>query len=148
MAASGSGALTVARVPDAEVAHSPPEGDSRDDSRLRMIPATGAGLLVFLALAGQLLTDRPPAGELFVGTLGLSVLLVFRLVLTFGENGWLLRRLETSGHAEERLRDLGLALNLQASLEMERVLELVCQAGARGPARRQRGDVAGGRRGR
>ena len=129
LAGIGLGALTVARVPDAEVAHSPPEGDSRDDSRLRMIPATGAGLLVFLALAGQLLTDRPPAGELFVGTLTLSVLLVVRLVLTFGENGWLLRRLETSGHAEERLRDLGLALNLQASLEMERVLELVCRQG-------------------
>jgi signal transduction histidine kinase len=129
MAGIGLGALTVARVPGAEVAHSPPEGDSRDDSRLRMIPATGAGLLVFLALAGQLFADRPPAGELFVGTLGLSVLLVFRLVLTFGENGWLWRRLETSGHAEERLRDLGLALNLQASLEMERVLELCCRQG-------------------
>ena len=123
------GALTVARVPDAEFAHSPPEGDSRDDSRLRMIPATGAGMLVFLALVGQLLTDRAPAGELFVGTLGLSVLLVIRLMFTLGENGWLLRRLETSGHAEERLRDLGLALNLQASLEMERVRELVCRQG-------------------
>lgn len=123
------GALTVARVPDAEVAHSPPEGDSRDDSRLRLIPAIAAGTLVFLALAGQLLSDRAPSGELFIGTLGLSVLLVVRLLLTFGENGWLLRRLETSGHAEERLRDLGLALNLQASLEMERVLELVCRQG-------------------
>lgn len=123
------GALTVARVPDAEVAHSPPEGDSRDDSRLRMIPAACAGTLVFLALAGQLFTDRPPQAELFIGTLGLSVLLVVRLMLTLGENGWLLRRLETSGHAEERLRDLGLALNLQASLEMERVLELVCRQG-------------------
>jgi signal transduction histidine kinase len=129
LAGIGLAALTVARVPDAEVAHSPPEGDSRDDSRLRMIPATGAGLLVFLALAGQLLSERPPAPELFVGTLGLSVLLVVRLVLTFGENGWLWRRLETSGHAEERLRDLGLALNLQASLETERVLELVCRQG-------------------
>jgi GAF domain-containing protein len=129
LAGIGLGALTVARVPDAEVAHSPPEGDSRDDSRLRLIPATGAGLLVFLAMAGQLFTERPPAGELFIGTLGLSVLLVVRLVLTFGENGWLLRRLETSGHAEERLRDLGLALNLQASLEMERVLELCCRQG-------------------
>jgi signal transduction histidine kinase len=123
------GALTVARVPDAELAHSPPEGDARDDSRLRLIPATGAGMLVFLALIGQVLTDHPPGGELFVGTLSLSVLLVGRLVLTLGENGWLLRRLETSGHAEERLRDLGLALNLQASLEMERVLELVCRQG-------------------
>jgi len=123
------GALTVARVPDAEVAHSPPEGDSRDDSRLRMIPATVAGTLVFLALTGQALTERPPQTELFVGTLGLSVLLVVRLMLTLAENGWLLRRLETSGHAEERLRDLGLALNLQASLEMERVLELVCRQG-------------------
>ncbi|MGE3269520.1 MAG: GAF domain-containing protein, partial [Chloroflexota bacterium] len=123
------GALTVARVPDAEVAHSPPEGDSRDDSRLRMIPATGAGMLVFLALTGHMLSDRPPSGELFVCTLGLSVLLVVRLMLTLGENGWLLRRLETSGHAEERLRDLGLALNLQASLDMERVLELVCRQG-------------------
>ncbi|MFN8634691.1 MAG: ATP-binding protein [Chloroflexota bacterium] len=122
-------ALTVARVPDAEVAHSPPEGDSRDDSRLRLIPATAAGALVFLALAGQVFTDRPPPSELFLGTLGLSVLLVVRLMLTLGENGWLLRRLETSGHAEERLRDLGLALNLQASLEMERVLELVCRQG-------------------
>ena len=129
LAGIGLGALTVARVPEAEVAHSPPEGDSRDDSRLRMIPASGAGLLVFLALAGQLLSERPPAAELFVGTLALSVLLVVRLVLTFGENGWLLRRLETSGHAEERLRDLGLALNLQASLEMERVLELCCRQG-------------------
>ena len=123
------GALTVARIPDAEVAHSPPEGDSRDDSRLRLVPATAAGALVFLALAGQLLTDRTPSSELFIGTLGLSVLLVIRLLITFGENGWLLRRLETSGHAEERLRDLGLALNLQASLEMERVLELVCRQG-------------------
>jgi signal transduction histidine kinase len=123
------GALTVARIPDAEVAHSPPEGDSRDDSRLRLIPATAAGALVFLALIGQLLTDRAPSAELFIGTLGLSVLLVIRLLITFGENGWLLRRLETSGHAEERLRDLGLALNLQASLEMERVLELVCRQG-------------------
>jgi len=123
------GALTVARIPDAEVAHSPPEGDSRDDSRLRLVPATGAGLLVFLALAGQVLSERMPSSELFVGTLMLSVLLVIRLLLTFGENGWLLRRLETSGHAEERLRDLGLALNLQASLEMERVLELVCRQG-------------------
>jgi signal transduction histidine kinase len=123
------GALTVARIPDAEVAHSPPEGDSRDDSRLRLIPATAAGALVFLALIGQLLTDRLPSPELFIGTLGLSVLLVIRLLITFGENGWLLRRLETSGHAEERLRDLGLALNLQASLEMERVLELVCRQG-------------------
>jgi signal transduction histidine kinase len=122
-------ALTVARVPDAEVAHSPPEGDSRDDSRLRLIPVSVAGLLVFLALAGQLLTDRPPPSELFMGTLGLSVLLVARLLLTLGENGWLLHRLETSGHAEERLRDLGLALNLQASLDMERVLELVCRQG-------------------
>ena len=129
LAGIGLAALTVARVPDAEVAHSPPEGDSRDDSRLRLIPATGAGVLVFLALAGQVFSDRPPAAELFVGTLGLSVLLVVRLVLTFGENGWLLRRLETSGHAEERLRDLGLALNLQASLEMERVLELCCRQG-------------------
>ncbi|MCC6179330.1 MAG: GAF domain-containing protein [Chloroflexi bacterium] len=123
------GALTVARVPDAEVAHSPPEGDTRDDSRLRMIPALSAGTLVFLALAGQVLTNLPPKGELFLGSLGLSVLLTFRLVLTLAENGWLLRRLETSGHAEERLRDLGLALNLQASLEMERVLELVCRQG-------------------
>jgi signal transduction histidine kinase len=123
------GALTVARVPDAEVAHSPPEGDSRDDSRLRMVPAAFAGALVFLALAGQLFTDRAPRAELFVGTLGLSVLLVLRLMLTLAENGWLLRRLETSGHAEDRLRDLGLALNLQASLEMERVLELVCRQG-------------------
>src|SRR4030095_14767918 len=104
-------------------------GDSRDDSRLRMIPATAAGLLVFLALAGQFLTDRPPSAELFMGTLGLSVLLVIRLLLTFGENGWLLRRLETSGHAEERLRDLGLALHLQASLDMERGLEVVCRQG-------------------
>jgi signal transduction histidine kinase len=123
------GALTVARVPDAEFAHSPPEGDARDDSRLRMIPATGAGMLVFLAMAGQLFTDRAPVGELFVSTLGLSVLLVIRLVFTLGENGWLLRRLETSGHAEERLRDLGLALNLQASLDVERVRELVCRQG-------------------
>jgi len=123
------GALTVARVPDAEVAHSPPEGDARDDSRLRMIPATVAGILVVFALAGQLFTDRSPVAELFIGTLGLSVMLVVRLMLTFGENGWLLRRLETSGHAEERLRDLGLALNLQASLDMERVLELVCRQG-------------------
>jgi signal transduction histidine kinase len=123
------GALTVARVPDAEVAHSPPEGDSRDDSRLRMIPATFAGTLVFLALAGQMLTERAPQAELFIATLGLSVMLVMRLMLTLAENGWLLRRLETSGHAEERLRDLGLALNLQASLEMERVLELVCRQG-------------------
>jgi signal transduction histidine kinase len=123
------GALTVARVPDAEVAHSPPEGDSRDDSRLRMIPATFAGTLVFLALFGQLFTERAPQIELFIGTLGLSVLLVVRLMLTLAENGWLLRRLETSGHAEERLRDLGLALNLQASLDMERVLELVCRQG-------------------
>src|SRR5690606_30555370 len=96
LAGIGVGALTVARIPDAEVAHSPPGGDSRDDSRLRMIPATGAGLLVFLALGGQMFTNRRPPAELFVGTLGLSVLLVVRLVLTFAENGWLLRRLETS----------------------------------------------------
>jgi signal transduction histidine kinase len=123
------GALTVARVPDAEFAHSPPEGDSRDDSRLRMVPALGAGLLVILALVGHSISDRPPSGELFVSTLGLCVLVVFRLVFTLGENGWLVRRLETSGHAEERLRDLGLALNLQASLDPERVRELVCRQG-------------------
>ena len=117
-------------MPDAEVAHSPPEGDSRDDSRLRLIPAAAAGTLVFLALAGQV-ADRP-------GAVGRAVHRDARAVGaagdpaaadTFGENGWLLRRLETSGHAEERLRDLGLALNLQASLEMERVLELVCRQG-------------------
>src|SRR5205085_124267 len=93
-------------------------------------------------LTGQLLTDRAPSAELFIGTLGLSVLLVIRLLITFGENGWLLRRLETSGHAEERLRDLGLALNLQASREMERVLELVCREG-RAALLRSQGVLAG-----
>jgi signal transduction histidine kinase len=123
------GALAVARTPDAELAYTPPEGDARDDSRLRLIPALGAGTLVSLALVGELAAARPPDGGLFVGTLALSLLLVVRLVLTLGENGWLLRRLETAGHAEERLRDLGLALNVQVSLETERVLELVCRQG-------------------
>jgi signal transduction histidine kinase len=123
------GALAVARTPDAELAYTPPEGDARDDSRLRLIPVLGAGLLVSLALIGQVIAGRPPDGGLFVGTLALSLLLVIRLVLTLGENGWLLRRLETAGLAEERLRDLGLALNVQVSLETERVLELVCRQG-------------------
>ncbi|HYU19925.1 MAG TPA: ATP-binding protein [Chloroflexota bacterium] len=123
------GGLVVALAPDAELAHSPPEGDARDDSRLRLVPATAAGGLVCLALAAQLLSENAPKTELFVGTLGLSVLLVIRLILSLAENGWLLRRLETAGYAEERLRDLGLALNLQASLEMERVMDLVCRQG-------------------
>ena len=124
-----SGALTVVRAPDAELVHSPPEGDCRDNSRLRLIPAGAAGGLVFLTLAGQLVSDAAPRTALFVGTLGLSLLLVVRLLLALAENGWLIRRLETAGQAEERLRDLGLALNLQASLETARVLALVCRQG-------------------
>ena len=123
------GALGVARSPNAELVHRRPDGDARDDSRLRLLPAAWAGGLVFLALAAQLLHIGGPQPQLAVGSLSLSVLLVFRLMLTLSENGWLARRLETAGHAEERLRDLGLALNLQASLETERVLELVCRQG-------------------
>lgn len=129
MGAMAVGALAVARAPAAELAHLPPEGDVRDDSRLRLVPAACAGGLVCLALAAQVATTHPPRPELFVGTLSLSLLLVIRLLLTFAENGWLMRRLETAGHAEESLRDLGLALNLQADMELERVLELVCHQG-------------------
>ncbi len=123
------GALAVWRAPDAELAHAPPEGDARDDSRLRLVPAAGAGGLVLATLTGQVVSTAPPHTELFVGTLSLSVLLVVRLMLSLNENAWLLRRLETTDHAEERLRELGLALNLRSSLEMERVLELVCRQG-------------------
>ncbi|MBA2448392.1 MAG: GAF domain-containing protein [Chloroflexi bacterium] len=123
------GALTVARAPDAELVHISPEGDARDDSRLRLVPAAGAGGLVFLTLTAQLSSGGGPRAELFVGALGLSLLLVIRLILTLAENGWLLQRLETAGQAEERLRDLGLTLNVQATLEMSRVLELACRQG-------------------
>ena len=123
------GALVVSRAPDAELAHTPPEGDARDDSRLRLVPAAGAGGLVLVTLAGQVVSNGQPRPELFVATLSLSLLLVARLLLSLVENGWLLRRLETTDHAEERLRELGLALNLRSSLETERVLELVCRQG-------------------
>jgi signal transduction histidine kinase len=129
LGAIAAGALTVARSPDSDLASAHREGDARDASRLRLVPAACAGGLVCLTLAAQLVTSAAPRPELFVGTLSLSLLLVIRLLLTFVENGWLIRRLETADQAEARLRDLGLALNLQADMELDRMLELVCHQG-------------------
>ncbi|MFN8523806.1 MAG: ATP-binding protein [Chloroflexota bacterium] len=123
------GAEAVARNPDSELASAAPDGDWRPDSRLRLIPTAAAGLLMAAALASHFWSGHQPRTDVYVLALSLCLLAMGRLLLALAENGWLVKRLETAGYAEERLRDLGLALNLQASLELDRVLELVCRQG-------------------
>jgi signal transduction histidine kinase len=125
---AAAGYLVVQR-PDAELTIAAPEGDWRDDSRLRLVPALGAAVLLLIAFIAQMRSTATPNGDIFTACMLLALLSCARVLVTQAENAWLRGRVERSGHAEERLRDLGLELNVQGSLDWNRVLELVCRQG-------------------
>ncbi len=102
----------------------------RDESRLRLVPSALAGCVVlFLAWAVAARGESPTQG-VFLGSLLLLSLLVGRQLVTLMDNRGLLRRLESAGAVEGRLRDLGQALNsMNSSLELPTVLQELCRAG-------------------
>lgn len=101
--------------------------ETREESRLRILPAMAATILaVWLASADlRAASHLPPS--LLSASLGLSALAGYRLLLALLENRLLQGQVRTAGQFEQRLRDLGIALN--SSLDPERVLLLVCRAG-------------------
>ncbi|MBI4491882.1 MAG: GAF domain-containing protein [Chloroflexi bacterium] len=121
------GAVGVLRRPELQWHPTGGGAERRDDSRLRLVPAAAATLLA-LWLAGVSLRGASPlAVDLLSAALGLSALTGCRLIAALVENRLLLRRLRTAGQFEAQLRDLGLALN--SSLELDRVLRLICRSG-------------------
>lgn len=98
-----------------------------DESRLRLVPSALAGAVVLVIAVTQALHAEPPMEGVFLGSLTLLSLLVGRQMVTLAENRRLLRRVESAGEVEERLRDLGLVLN--SSLELPHVLQMVCRTG-------------------
>ncbi|GEM_PF-1781606 len=99
----------------------------RDESRLRLLPSALAGLVVLLIVVVEAFRSEPPLESVFLGSLTLLSLLIGRQMVTLLENRRLLRRDESAGEAEERLRDLGRALS--ATLELSTVLRELCRAG-------------------
>lgn len=98
-----------------------------DDSRLRLLPAALAGLVVVVIALQQAGTREPPSAALFFGSSSLFWLIVARLLVTLAENRRLVRGRRTADRSQLALRDLGTALN--ASLDRERVWQHVCQTG-------------------
>jgi signal transduction histidine kinase len=111
-------------------AYGPRDALSREvgeDSRLRLIPAALAGLVIAAIAAQQAGAREPPSGALFFGTSSLFWLIVSRLLVTLAENRRLVRGVHTAERSQMALRDLGAALN--SSLDPERVWQHVCRMG-------------------
>ena len=98
-----------------------------DDSRLRLLPAALAGLVVVFIAVQQTGMREPPSAALFFGSSSLFWLIVARLLVTLAENRRLVRGRRTADRSQIALRDLGTALN--SSLEPERVWQHVCETG-------------------
>src|SRR5204862_108825 len=82
-----------------------------------------AGLVVVALAAVQAWLGQPPMEGTFLAALTLLSLLVLRQMVTLVDNRRLLKSVATAGEAEERLRDLGQALN--SSLEEEHVVRML-----------------------
>lgn len=103
------------------------ERETGEDSRLRLLPAGLAGLVVTLISLQQAGTAEPPSAALFFGSLSLFWLIVSRLLVTLAENRRLVRGRQTADRSQLALRDLSLALN--SSLEPARAYQHVCRTG-------------------
>jgi signal transduction histidine kinase len=100
-----------------------------EDSRLRLIPAAVAGLVVALIAVQQAGTREPPSAALFFGSSSLFWLIVSRLLVTLAENRRLVRGMQTADRSQIALRDLGSALNIGSSLDPRSVWQRVCETG-------------------
>jgi signal transduction histidine kinase len=103
------------------------EREIGEDSRLRLVPAALAGLVVALIAVQQAGTQEYPSPALFFGTSSLFWLIVSRLLVTLAENRRLVRGMRKADRSQIALRDLGVALS--SSLEPEKVWQHVCRMG-------------------
>jgi signal transduction histidine kinase len=106
------------------------EAEPGEDSRLRLVPAAVAGLVVAAVFAVQQAgTREPPSAALFFGSSSLFWLIVSRLLVTLAENRKLMRGMQTADRSQTALRDLSSALNIGSSLEPRAVWQRVCETG-------------------
>jgi signal transduction histidine kinase len=96
-----------------------------EDSRLRLVPAVLAALVVAAIAVQQATAPESPSAALFFGTSSLFWLIVARLLVTLSENRRLVRGMQTADRSQLALRDLGAALN--SSLDPERVWQHICR---------------------
>jgi signal transduction histidine kinase len=100
---------------------------SGEDSRLRMLPAALAAVVVVASPIQQAASPGGPSGPLFYATFSLFWLIVARLLLTLAENRRLLRTVQSVDRGQLALRDLGAVLD--SSLEEQTVWRNVCVQG-------------------
>jgi signal transduction histidine kinase len=98
-----------------------------EDSRLRLVPAAIAGVVVAVTAIQQAGSRQAPSAAFFFGSSSLFWLIVSRLLVTLAENRRLVRGMQSADRSQIAIRDLGLALNF--SLEPARVWQYVCRTG-------------------
>jgi signal transduction histidine kinase len=98
-----------------------------EDSRLRLVPAAIAGVVVAITAIQQAGSREAPSAAFFFGSSSLFWLIVSRLLVTLAENRRLVRGMQSADRSQIAIRDLGLALN--SSLEPARVWQYVCRTG-------------------